>query len=73
VFDVSTQRTDWDCFLREIFWLIIAQGEAEMRQKHEAKPGSAEKTVRDIQSRSAKSSRRRFGSRSVSRVQPNQN
>src|SRR5664280_208839 len=34
--------------LREIFWLIIAQGEAKMRQKHEAKPGSAEKTVRPV-------------------------
>jgi hypothetical protein len=33
-----------------MFWLIIAQGEAKMRQKHEAKPGSAEKTVRDCPS-----------------------
>src|SRR5271169_4272918 len=31
-----------------MFWLIIAEGIAKIRQKQEAKAGSAEKTVRDI-------------------------
>src|SRR5674476_327301 len=64
VFDVSTKRTDWDCFLRERFCLIIAQGEAKMRQKHEAKPGSAEKTVRDIR----RATRRRHSSEEKIRI-----
>jgi transposase len=41
-----------------MFWLIIAQGEAKIRQKHEAKPGSAEKSVRDIR----RATRRRHSS-----------
>jgi transposase len=47
-----------------MFWLIIAQGEAKMRQKHEAKPGSAEKTVRDIR----RATRRRHSSEEKIRI-----
>jgi transposase len=47
-----------------MFWLIIAQGEAKMRQKHEAKPSSAEKTVRDIR----RATRRRHSSEEKIRI-----
>jgi transposase len=47
-----------------MFWLIIAQGEAKMRQKQEAKPGSAEKTVRDIR----RATRRRHSSEEKIRI-----
>jgi transposase len=47
-----------------MFWLIIAQGEAKMRQKHEVKPGSAEKTVRDIR----RATRRRHSSEEKIRI-----
>jgi transposase len=47
-----------------MFWLIIAQGEAKMRQKQEAKLGSAEKTVRDIR----RATRRRHSSEEKIRI-----
>jgi transposase len=47
-----------------MYWLIIAQGEAKMRQKQEAKPGSAEKTVRDIR----RATRRRHSSEEKIRI-----
>jgi transposase len=47
-----------------MFWLIIAQGEAKMRQKQEAKSGSAEKTVRDIR----RATRRRHSSEEKIRI-----
>jgi len=47
-----------------MFWLIIAQGEAKMRQKQETRPGSAEKTVRDIR----RATRRRHSSEEKIRI-----
>jgi transposase len=47
-----------------MFWLIIAKGEAKMRQKQEAKPGSAEKMVRDIR----RATRRRHSSEEKIRI-----
>jgi transposase len=47
-----------------MFWLIIAQGAAKMRHKQEAKPGSAEKTVRDIR----RATRRRHSSEEKIRI-----
>jgi transposase len=47
-----------------MFWLIIARGAAKMRQKQEAKPGSAEKTIRDIR----RATRRRHSSEEKIRI-----
>ncbi len=47
-----------------MFWLIITQGEANLRQKQEAKLGSAEKTVRDIR----RATRRRHSSEEKIRI-----